>query len=373
MPFDDRVVCDQTECTDLVLPGLEKVIILRYHIPYKSVSTVMVRFSEELRALVKQWCFGRRVSFSAMVDYGSADERGDSGSDFVFEFVNLNTFLSVDALREWFERIIFEYGLFTKEPLENLMRFEFGSYHFIDSPKEREQSPSPFAVTVSFCNLAMKRMNPQSVINPKINGIAITMDSVKCNMTSSDGQRFIDYSEPKLFRYFVATKSLHQHYGQRADKRQQSTMAMDQIVNQRPNPPEYKCSDTAPPMTLNQNQNSMTFQNENKGPSPLELDCSLNAPSNVHSPMKDIQNTESIQQHSVYPLPQNNIDALPLVFRQFTESDYDYSDSEENAAMDFQRNEPMERNEQNVDNTELRLLMAKYEKFGIVIERGHSL
>ena len=150
-------------------------------------------------------------------------------------------------------------------------------------------------------------------------------------------------------------------------------MAMDQIVNQRPNPPEYKCSDTAPPMTLNQNQNSMTFQNENKGPSPLELDCSLNAPSNVHSPMKDIQNTESIQQHSVYPLPQNNIDALPLVFRQFTESDYDYSDSEENAAMDFQRNEPMERNEQNVDNTELRLLMAKYEKFGIVIERGHSL
>ena len=61
------------------------------------------------------------------------------------------------------------------------MRFEFGSYHFIDSPKEREQSPSPFAVTVSFCNLAM---NPQSVTNPRISGVAITMDRVQCNALS---------------------------------------------------------------------------------------------------------------------------------------------------------------------------------------------
>ena len=74
--------------------------------------------------------------------------------------------------------------------------------------------------------------------------------------------------------------------------------------------------------------------------------------------------------YSVHPLTQSNHNVLPLIFRKFTESDYDYSDSEEDAAMEIQRNEPMG---QNVDNTELRLLIAKYEKFGMDIERGHSL
>ena len=101
------------------------------------------------------------------------DDRG--GMDVVFEFVNLNTFLSVDLLREWFECIICEYRLFTKNPIGQLIEFKFGSYHFIDSPKERQQSP--FTVTASFCDLDM---NPQTVLNPKICAFPV---SIKCAPT----------------------------------------------------------------------------------------------------------------------------------------------------------------------------------------------
>ena len=149
----------------MVVSGLKKVIIFRYQIAPRSLHIVLLRFAEVLRSFPRQWCFGRRVSFSIMVD-----SEGPGGV--IIEFENLNIFLSVESLREWFERIICEYRLFTKERLQNLMRFQFGSYHFIDRPKEREQSP--FTVTTSFYDL---ETNPESVLNPKIGGIPV---SIKC-------------------------------------------------------------------------------------------------------------------------------------------------------------------------------------------------
>ena len=148
------------------------MIILRYLVAIRLLNTVFRRFSEVFTvSFNRQWCFGRNVSFSMMIDEQSGSMNSDR-VDVVFEFVNLNTFLSVQSLREWFERIICEYRLFTKEPLQNLMTFKFGSYHFIDRAKEREQSP--LTVTASFYDLDM---NPESVLNPKIGGIPV---SIKC-------------------------------------------------------------------------------------------------------------------------------------------------------------------------------------------------
>ena len=163
-----------------MIPGLDKVIILRYHITPHCLGTVLLRFTEIFRSFSKQWCFGREVSLSMKIEFAT-DSRFDDAVDIVFEFENINTFLSVEALREWFERIIFEYRVFTREPMENLMRFKCGSYHFIDTLKQREES-APFTVTVSFYD---SEMNPESVPNPKINGIPICMKRVHCNMIST--------------------------------------------------------------------------------------------------------------------------------------------------------------------------------------------
>ena len=62
--------------------------------------------------------------------------------------------------------------------------------------------------------------------------------------------------------------------------------------------------------------------------------------------------------------PSKNQNVQKLIFRQFTESDYVYSDSENDAAMELQRN----------DN-EMKLLMAKHDEFGdgIDCDRGLQL
>ena len=307
-----------------MIPGLEKVIILRYLVPIRLLNTVFRRFSEVFNvSFNRQWCFGRNVSFSMMIDEQSGSMNSDR-VDVVFEFVNLNTFLSVQSLREWFERIICEYRLFTKEPLQNLMTFKFGSYHFIDRAKEREQSS--FAVTASFHDLDLNPKTAFDRLIPKIGGIPVSIKSNQCNTISSrctvNGQSFIDYHDPKLYRHLMAMNDVNQF-----------AVSTNQKVHPRKDPPEYEQQST---QTVKQRANPSEFENES---------------SSVGTPPPDMS-------------PSKNQNVQKLIFRQFTESDYVYSDSENDAAMEIQRNQ-----------NEMKLLMAKHDEFGdgIDCDRGLQL
>ena len=172
----DNLQC--TEYTDLVIPGLEKVIILRYRIRKSRVILGRMAAVFDRNAVLKQWCFGRTVSFSVMVDGGFSNDH--HGEDVIFEFMNIPTFLSVEVLRKWFESIISEFGVFKHEPMENVIHFIFGSYHFVDTLNRRDL-PS-FSVTASIYDSAI---NPETMFNPKIGGLSVSMKRVQSNMMGS--------------------------------------------------------------------------------------------------------------------------------------------------------------------------------------------
>merc|ERR1739844_174622 len=83
----------------------------------------------------------------------------------VMEFHKVNIFVSVDALREWFEQLIRENKMFTKMPMQNIMQFDRGPYFFVDNRMKKQHLSEPFAVTVSFCDL---QQSVETLVNPKI-------------------------------------------------------------------------------------------------------------------------------------------------------------------------------------------------------------
>ena len=79
-------------------------------------------------------------------------------------------------------------------------------------------------------------------------------------------------------------------------------------------------------------------------------------------------------EQSVHALHQSNHNAPPLIFRQFTESDYDYSDSEEDAAMEMQRKEQMASNGQRADKIKVDDSNLVEEKENVIAdERGGAV
>ena len=130
----------------------------------------------DVKAVPKQYYFGRKVSFSVMIDdrhYGDRD-----GVDIIFEFANIPTFSDVNASRQWFEGIIFEQKVFTKESWENSMTFICGSFHFMKTFRDREQSTN-FTVTASIYD---SEIDTETMFHSEIHGMGVSMKRVQDNL-----------------------------------------------------------------------------------------------------------------------------------------------------------------------------------------------
>ena len=158
-------------------------------------------------------------------------------------------------------------------------------------------------------------------------------------------QRFINYRDPKLYGHLVSTESLHLHYDQRVH--------LDQ------------CRNSA--MTMNQNANHS--QNHSELGTPRTSLVSVQSPVFMDNEKKDIHNAPTIMPKND---TMNHNESCSLIFRQFTESDYDYSDSEEEEA-EQPKYEITERTEHSLHSVEKDLLMAKHNKFGTQSETDHNL
>ena len=168
-------------------------------------------------------------------------------------------------------------------------------------------------------------------------------------------QRFIDYRDPKLYGHLVSTHSLHLHYDQRAhlDERQESAMSMNQNANNSQNQSELG----VPGTSTDSVQSPVFVENENR-----------------HRQMTTAEMTHIPNEPTSMPKNDtiNHNEPYSLIFRQFTESDYDYSDSEEEEA-EQPKYGITERREHSFHSVEMDLLMAKHNKFGNQSETDHNL
>ena len=148
-----------------------------------------------------------------------------------------------------------------------------------------------------------------------------------------DGQRFIDYSDPKLYCHLLSTNTLHRHH----DQIRNDLVSVQSVVVQHGVEPfeeqKYEQSRTQPP-------SSVLFVEQQTMECPVSVAAAKNTESVSH------RNMESERSHN-----EENM----LIFRQFTASDYDYSDSEQDDIAEIERNRQMP--------IEMELLLAKYDKF----------
>ena len=123
------------------------------------------RFLNAFYSFSKQWAFNRTISFRVKLQRDI-----DNGIMLMlFEFSNVNTFVSARTLRGWFEDIIIKHNVLRTQFINDLMRFVSGSYHFIVSPKP---SPKWFSATAFIMDLDL---DAQSLINPNIDGVPIKL------------------------------------------------------------------------------------------------------------------------------------------------------------------------------------------------------
>ena len=148
-----------------------------------------------------------------------------------------------------------------------------------------------------------------------------------------DGQRFIDYSDPKLYCHLMSTNTLHRHH----DQIRNDLVSVQSVVVHHGVEPfkqqKYEESLNQPPAAVSIVEQQTT-------------ECLVS--------VATAQNMESVSQRNIESERSHNEENM-LIFRQFTASDYDYSDSEQDdiAEIEWSRQMPIE----------MELLMAKHDKF----------
>ena len=122
----------------------------------------------------KLWSFNRKISVNIEILYGYGDY---DGIFMIFEFCNVNTFLSVDLMRTWFRNIICEFNVINQSQFQELVTFHCGSYHFINKQSIKQSSSSSllyhsFDLIAHFVDFDIKI---DELVNPNINGKKIEL------------------------------------------------------------------------------------------------------------------------------------------------------------------------------------------------------
>eukprot|EP01083_Nonionella_stella_P124924 377546_1 len=116
---------------DIQIGGIQKYIILDYSVSCDIFSKFVTDFRMIFLNIPKKWCFNRRISIAV------STQQRENKVYLTIEFENVNTFCSVDMIRNWFEQLSNEYSKRKVKSLRgvsimNCMQREGdGSYHFV--------------------------------------------------------------------------------------------------------------------------------------------------------------------------------------------------------------------------------------------------
>ena len=112
----------------MAIAGLEKQIILIYSL--LNYRVLACRLAHLLQDKARRCSFGRNICFNIKPLYHTKDDNNNA-IQVVFEFNNINYFVSVNMMRKWFEKLIFTAHILDYEQFKELMEYHSGSFHFI--------------------------------------------------------------------------------------------------------------------------------------------------------------------------------------------------------------------------------------------------
>ncbi len=149
----------------------------------------------------KQWCFNRKISLRCSIDYYNNDD-----IIMAFEFEDVNTFLSVDLLKQWFMDVIY-YFIGQQQYLkfkDYFFQFVNGQCHFI-----RKHESMQYNAIAYFEDL---QLNVENILNPNINNIPITLNVIPYVKQSYDQYNYNEDSVTCFILLYKYTNHINIHY-----------------------------------------------------------------------------------------------------------------------------------------------------------------
>eukprot|EP01083_Nonionella_stella_P076688 209104_1 len=151
---------------DIAMDGLEKFIIIEYGINRDIVGTFVMDLSKMFGNIPRRCAYNRRISISTKTQ---VDPNDPNTICLMIEFQNVNVFVSVTMMAEWFEKLIVEYDKLKLNGtgIMDCMQRIRGSFHFV---YRRASRPPQTIATVYFkhCNL-----NPNNTCIGNIRGAPV--------------------------------------------------------------------------------------------------------------------------------------------------------------------------------------------------------
>ncbi len=203
---------------DLYIQGLKKYIILNYRV--HDYHSFVEKFKFIFGRIPRKYCFHRKVSVSVLTFVDTYDSVNDN-CEILVEIQNINTFVSVDMMREWFSQLLSKCNSKLrrerrKPNICELIEFVHGSFHFIQTCIHDSKSNKSFA-TVWFkrCKLQMHQLESMSQTN--INGALVTFEFGAKLIPPFDidpNLKFINYTKSIVWDLLTKQNKMHLHYQQ---------------------------------------------------------------------------------------------------------------------------------------------------------------
>lgn len=186
---------------DMHVIGIEKSVILNYDISdYPSFAR---DFANMFQIMNSRWCFNRRVTICVKLNGYNSNRRN---TELIIEFVNVNTFVSVEMMRKWFEALIIKYQDLYRMKVINLMNYNGkGSFHLED--KRKRMNKKMIILFFKECNLPISELTRYC---GQINGAAVKFADVseRKHYVHRMSRRFIDYKPPMIYDFLQRNREI---------------------------------------------------------------------------------------------------------------------------------------------------------------------